>query len=116
VREATHYLEDDCLVITPGNRGDLINLLIKVHSGYFREPKRISGIILSGGITPKRRIYNLLKKTGIPTLTSRFDTYYVASRIHDLTVKIKSRDKNKVRMAIDMIEKYVSIDTILKDG
>jgi hypothetical protein len=38
----------------------------------------------------------------------------VASRVHDLTVKIKSRDKNKVKLAIDMIEKYVYIERVVK--
>ena len=112
VKEALHYLEDDCLVITPGNRADLIGLLIKVQIGRFKSPKRIAGIILSGGMTPKRRMYNALKKAGIPTLLSRLDTYDTASEIHDLTVKIKSRDKNKVKLAIDMVEKYVDLERI----
>ena len=114
VREAAQFIEDDCLVITPGNRGDLINLLIKVHTGRLKAPRRIAGLILSGGFAPKRRIYNALKRTDIPTLMSRFDTYDVASRVHDLTVKIKSRDKNKVKLAIDMIEKYVYIERVVK--
>ncbi len=114
VREAAQFIEDDCLVITPGNRADLINLLIKVHTGRIKAPRRIAGLILSGGFAPKRRIYNALKKTDIPTLMSRFDTYDVASRVHDLTVKIKSRDKNKVKLAIDMIEKYVYIERVVK--
>ncbi|MDP8298909.1 MAG: AAA family ATPase [Candidatus Tantalella remota] len=114
VREAAQYLEDDCLMITPGNRMDLINLLIKVHTGHFRAPKRIAGMILSGGLAPKRRVYNALKKANIPTLMSRFDTYDVASRVHDLTVKIKARNRNKVDMAIDLIEKHVDMDLVLK--
>ncbi|MFC1548449.1 phosphotransacetylase family protein [Candidatus Omnitrophota bacterium] len=114
VREAAQFIEDDSLVITPGNRGDLINLLIKIHTGRLKAPKRIAGLILSGGFTPKRRIYNALRKTDIPTLMSRLDTYDVASRVHDLTVKIKSRDKNKVKLAIDMIEKYVYIERVVK--
>ena len=114
VKEALHYLEDDCLVITPGNRTDLISLLIKIQIGRFKAPKRIAGIILSGGIAPKRRIYQALKKSGIPTLMSRLDTYDVASKVHDLTAKIKSRDRNKVKLAIDMVEKYVDMQRIIK--
>jgi BioD-like phosphotransacetylase family protein len=115
VREALHYLEDDCLVITPGNRADLISLLIKVQIGRFKSPKRIAGLILSGGTTPKRRMYTALKKAGIPTLLSRLDTYDVASRVHDLTVKIKYRDNNKVKLAIDMVEKHVDIEQVIKN-
>ncbi|MFH1837750.1 MAG: AAA family ATPase [Candidatus Omnitrophota bacterium] len=113
-RAVLSYLVEDCLVITPGDRTDLINLLIKVHTGRFHAPKRIAGIILSGGISPKRRIYNALKKTDIPTLMSRLDTYDVSSRVHDLTVKIKYRDSNKVKLVKDMISKYVDIDRIIR--
>ncbi|RKY41533.1 MAG: hypothetical protein DRP85_05960 [Candidatus Makaraimicrobium thalassicum] len=115
VKEAAQYLEDGCLVITPGNRKDLINLLIKVHIGSFRTPKRIAGLILSGGLMPKRRIYNALKRTDIPTLTTRFNTYDVASRVHGLTVKIKSRDKNKVKLAIDMVGRYVDMGRVVRN-
>lgn len=109
VREAINYLENDSLVITPGNRSDLLNLLIRVHTSRFRKPINISGIILSGGLIPNRRILSSLKKTGIPTLTSQEDTYRVASGVHSLTVKIKSRDKTKVKLAIDMVEKHLNI-------
>jgi len=114
-KEAEQYIENDCLVITPGNRGDLINLVIKVHTGRFKEPRRVAGLILSGGRAPKRRLYNSLKKAGIPTLMSRLGTYEVASRVHDLTVKIKYRDKNKVKMAMDLVERYVDIDQIIRN-
>ena len=115
VREASQYIEDDCLVITPGNRKDLINLLLRLHTGRATPSKRIAGLILSGGLTPKRRLYNALKKTDIPTLMSRFNTYEVASRIHGLTVKIKSRDQNKVKLAIEMIKNYVDMDMVLSN-
>jgi len=113
-KEAAQYIENDSMIITPGDRLDLINLLIKIHTGQGKGPRRIAGIILSGGIAPKRRVYSALKKAKIPTLVSRHDTYDVASRVHDLTVKIKSRDKNKVKLAIDMIEKYVDVDRVLE--
>ncbi|MBU0682891.1 MAG: hypothetical protein KJ864_01185, partial [Candidatus Omnitrophica bacterium] len=85
------------------------------NAGRFRIPKRISGIILSGGIVPHKRIYNALKKSNIPTLMTRFDTYDVASKVHDLTVKIKSRDKNKIKLAMDMVKNYVNIDQVIKN-
>ncbi|MFQ5952598.1 MAG: phosphotransacetylase family protein [Candidatus Omnitrophota bacterium] len=112
-KDAVRYLEDDCMVITPGDRIDLINLLIKVHTGRFTAPKRIAGLILSGGMGPTRRVYSALKNTSIPTLITWFPTYDVASKVHDLTVKIKLRDKNKVNLVMDMIERHVDIDKVV---
>lgn len=115
VREAFHHLENDCMVITPGNRGDFLNLLIKVHTGRFKAPRRIAGIILSGGLMPTKRIWKALKKADIPTLASRFNTYDVASKVHDLTIKIKSRDSNKIKMVFDIVEKHVDMDRLIEN-
>ncbi len=114
-KEAEKYIKHECLLITPGNREDLLNLLIKIHRGRYKYPKKISGIILSGGLVPKRRMYNSLKQTGIPVLMSHHDTYAVASMVHDLTVKIKSRDMEKVRLAMDTIKKYVDVERVIKN-
>ena len=113
VKDAMRYIEDDCMVITPGDRHDIINLLVKVHTGRFKSPKRIAGIILSGGMGPTRRVYSALRSSSIPTLVTRYATYDVASKVHDLTVKIKMRDKNKVNLVIDMIERYVDVDEVV---
>jgi hypothetical protein len=45
---------------------------------------------------------------------TRFDTYDVASRVHDLTVKIKMRDKNKVKLVMEMIERYVNTEEVVR--
>ncbi|MGB2630813.1 MAG: AAA family ATPase [Candidatus Omnitrophota bacterium] len=114
VKDAARYIEDDCMVITPGDRIDLINFLIKVHTGRFAAPKRIAGLILSGGMGSTRKVYGALKNTSIPALVTWLPTYEVASKVHDLTVKIKLRDKNKVKLVTEMIEKYVDMDEIMK--
>jgi hypothetical protein len=113
-REASRFIEDDSLIITPGNRSDFINLVIKIHSGKYKLQKRVGGLILSGGLFPSKRIMWALKRSRIPTLLSRLHTYEVASNVHDLRVKIKSRDKNKVKLAIDMVEKYIDLDRIIR--
>ncbi len=114
VKEAARYIEDDSIIITPANRSDFINLLIKIHTGRFIEKKRIAGIVLSGGRVPKRRICNALARTDMAVLMSRLNTYEVASKIHDLTVKIKSKDTRKVKIAIDMVRRYVDIEQVIR--
>jgi len=113
VKDAIQYLEDDCMLITPGDRLDLINLIIKVHTGRLKASKRIAGLILSGGMSPPRRVFQALRKTNIPTIVCRYNTYVVASKIHDLTVKIKSRDKNKIKLVVEMIKRYIDVDKLV---
>ncbi|MFH1665180.1 MAG: AAA family ATPase [Candidatus Omnitrophota bacterium] len=112
VKEAAQHFEDDCLVITPAKRSDIISFLIKLHTGHYRRSNKVAGVILSGGHVPKRSLYNALKKTDIPVLMSPQNTYEVAAEVHDLTVKIKSRDVKKVELAIGMVEKYVDMEQL----
>ncbi len=113
VKDAVKFLEDDCMIITPGDRSDLIGYLIKVYGSKTKSSRRLAGLILSGGMGPSRRLYSALRKSTIPTLICRFDTYDVASQVHDLTVKIKTRDQKKIDLVKDTIEKFVDIEKIM---
>ncbi|MDB4349355.1 AAA family ATPase [Omnitrophica bacterium] len=112
--EALQYMEDGSLIITPGDREDMILAATGMHlsrdSGI-----RIAGMVLSGGLTPHDEILGLVKKTGIPMILSEGDTYSVAAKVHDMAVKIKPKDKLKIASAIDLIEDYVDIDRLVED-
>jgi len=112
--DALQYILDDSLLITPGDRQDMIMAAL----GCFRqsEPNRlkISGFILTGGITPDKPITDLLSKSGVPVLLTKCDTYNVATTIHDLTVKIRPRDTNKIEAVIKLIKDRVNLNSILR--
>ena len=74
----------------------------------------ISGIVLTGGIKPHKTVVDLAKRAKIPLLLAKGDTYSVASRIHDLNVKIKPEDIEKTRLVKDIFEKYVDIGLLSK--
>jgi len=112
--EAWNYVEEGSLIITPGDREDMILMAM---SSYLLHPKataRISGIVLTGGIMPHKRINALIARSSIPVLFAKADTYRVTSDIHDLVVKIKPSDNVKAEMAIKMIEEYIDIDFLMK--
>jgi len=112
--DAIKYIVDDSLMITPGDREDMIMTAL----GCFREGDekrlKVSGIILTGSITPDAPIMNLLSKAQIPVLLARADTYDVATNIHDLTVKIRPRDMDKINTVIKLIKDNVDLDKISK--
>lgn len=105
--DAVKYLKPKSLLIVPGDREDLLISFLT-----FKDD--VSGVVITGAIEPSFAITEVLKKSGVPVLFARDDTYKVASVIHDLTVKIGPRDKDKINAAIDIVKKYVDIDTILK--
>jgi len=56
----------------------------------------------------------MVKRVNIPMLLAEEDTYQVASKVHDLMVKIKPEDKDKIKIVRSVINKYVDIDRLLE--
>ena len=114
VRDALQYIQNNSLMIIPGDRDDMIQATCEVHSGKLKKGCAISGVILTGGILPRVKTLSLLKTANIPVLVTDEETYAIASRVHSLVVKLKPQDSHKIKIIVDMVEKYVDIDNILK--
>jgi hypothetical protein len=112
--DAIKYITDDCLLITPGDREDIIMMALGCYRDSDSQRLKVSGIILTGEIIPDKSVIDLLNKAKIPVLWAKEDTYTVASHIHDLTVKIRPRDTVKINTAIKMIKDNIDLETILK--
>lgn len=109
------HLKDGTLVITSGDRVD--NILVSVSSHLVHEGSgaHISAVILTGGLIPDAKIINLLKESKIPVLISESDTYSVAAKIENLTIKIQKTDKDKIREAMRLVKDNVNVDDILQN-
>jgi len=113
-RDAIKYIVDDSLLITPGDRKDMIMVALRCYRENNKEKLRVSGIALSGGIIPSAQMMDLLNKARIPVLKAKDDTYTVASCVHDLTVKIRPQDTTKINTAIKLVKDNVDLDGILQ--
>jgi len=111
--DAVKYIAEDSLMITPGDREDMVMTALSCFRESDAQRLKVSGIVLSGGITPEQPIMNLLYKAGVPVLLAKSDTYDVATSIHDLTVKIRPRDKEKIDAVVKLIKDNVDVDKIL---
>jgi len=112
--DAISYFKDRVLVITPGDRDDII--LTAIGSHLTNETKRkfdVVALVLTGGIYPHESILALVKKAKIPVLLCKEDTYRVASRIHDRIIKIRPEDKEKIKAARNLISEYVNIKKLV---
>jgi BioD-like phosphotransacetylase family protein len=85
-----------------------------VHWGKLKKGCSISGVILSGGLMPKKRALTLLQEARIPTLATEEETYTIASRVNNMVVKLKPQDSHKIMIIVDMVAKHVDIDNILE--
>lgn len=111
--DAVKFIVEDSLLITPGDREDIINTAL----GCFRnndKKLKISGIVLTGDLKPDAALLDSLSKAEVAVLLAKSDTYDVASCIHDLTVKTRAKDKAKITTAVNLIKDNVDLDTILK--
>lgn len=110
--QALSYIDEGVLVIIPGTREDI---LFAIMSSSLIEHKKsiISGIVLTGGVKPHMSVVELLEKLNIPTYAVEEDTYYVASVIHDLLVKIRAYDKLKIDKIKELAAEYIDIEKII---
>ncbi|MCR4336923.1 MAG: AAA family ATPase [Candidatus Omnitrophica bacterium] len=110
-----NYLKDGTMVLTSGDRVD--NIMVAVSTYLVMRGKRtqISGIILTGGLTPNTKILELLEKSKIPVLISSDDTYTIAGKIENLICKIQRTDRDKILEARQLVRQYVDVEEILKN-
>lgn len=109
-KDAAKYIVDHSLIITPGDREDIVSLALELYA----KGCKVAGIILTGDMLPTQEFINQIKNVGMPILVAKDDTYTVVSAIHDLTVKIRPTDKEKIEIVKKMIRDYVELDTIIK--
>jgi len=112
-RDAQRYITEDSLMITPGDREDMITIALNCFRDSGSKKIKISGLVLTCGITPQGPIMDLLAKAEIPVLLAKSDTYDVATCVHDLTVKIRPRDTEKINAVIKLMKENVDFNKIL---
>ena len=109
-KDAVKYIVDHSLVITPGDREDIIRLTLDLYA----QGCKVCGIVLTGDLLPSQEFIHQTQNASIPVLLAKSDTYTTASVVHDLTVKIRPTDREKIETVKKLIHDYVDMDTIIK--
>lgn len=106
------HLKENCLVITPGDRADII--LGALQANESANYPTVSGIVLTGNIFPEESILKLIEglSTVVPIIAVKEGTYQVVNRIGDIKAKIYSNNKQKIETSIHTFEKYVDLDSL----
>jgi BioD-like phosphotransacetylase family protein len=108
---AEAHFKRGTLVITPGNREDIILAAVAAAA----EPGRqLAGMILTEKIKPANGVLKVIEKAAFPVLLSSEDSYEVASQVHNLSVKTRPADTEKILVIRDMIAAHVDVDKILR--
>ncbi|TVP75108.1 MAG: hypothetical protein EA353_14565 [Puniceicoccaceae bacterium] len=104
------HLEEGVLIIAPGDREDIILSAIAAES-VARE-KVIAGIILTRSILPHPRLMEMIAKTRIPVVLCADDSYKIASKVNNMTVKTQPGDQDKIPIIKDLITKNIDLKVI----
>ncbi len=105
---AIKFFKRGVLLITPGDREDILT------AAAASEVQKMAGIVLTGGIKPTNGLLRALREMKIPVLLAQDDSYMVASKVHDLIVKTRPADAEKISLIRDIIAKNVNVKKIIE--
>ncbi len=110
---ALDYFTGDVLLITPGNREDMLLAAISCSVPEIQEDYSVKGILLTGGIQPNATVLKLIRQTGIPVILVAKDTFSAAENITKLIIKIRPQDTEKIKIVKKMIKEYVDVNALV---
>ena len=110
VNNAMPFFKPGVLLITPGDREDII--LAAATAQGVDSAHQLAGVVLTGGLRPSENVLRVIRRLPFPVLLAQEDSYAVASRVHDLTVKTRAEDTAKVSLIRDLIARYVDVKKI----
>jgi hypothetical protein len=108
------YFDPGTLVVTPGDREDIILSALSTGGLTEKDGRVIAGLVLSGDLFPHQNLLELIKSSHLPVIASPFDSYTVASSIHSMTVKTLPGDDEKIDRIQTLIERHIEIDRLLE--
>lgn len=102
------YVEEGSLIITPGDRADVI--LASIATFLSEGHPKIAGIILSGGLDPDPEVMRLIRgfrRAAVPVFRVDTDTFTTATRAQRVLSVIAPGDDRKVATALGVFEAHV---------
>jgi BioD-like phosphotransacetylase family protein len=108
---AVELLRERTLLITPGDRTDLLEAAIAANRET--EVPRVIGLVLTGGFRPDERVLDTLREAGIFTYLVGADTYRTAQAVDEILVKTHPTDTDKIATIISLVDAAVDVDALL---
>jgi phosphate acetyltransferase len=102
-------ITDHCLVITPGDRGEIVLGTLEAHLS--KNYPKIAGVVLTAGLKPSSSILKLLDglPQSIPILSVKDNTFQAATRIDQINTYITPDNKAKIHESLHLFEQYVDL-------
>lgn len=107
------YLRNNSLVITPGDRSDII--LGALQANLSENYPNISGIVLTGGLVPEPSILKLLEgfETHVPIISVQQGTFDATNSVGNIRSKIYAESKQKIATSISLFNTHINGELLL---
>ncbi len=107
-------LPDQCLVMTPGDRGEIILATMQAHNSL--NYPRVAAIVLTTGIKPAKPILELLDgvQQKVPILSVKPNTYETATKLSTIHSHITHENKQKIVQSLRFFESHIEAEQIVE--
>ena len=109
VANMTHRLRPDALIITPGDRDDVV--LATCMAALNGVP--IAGLVLTGGTEPDGRIAALCERafeTGLPVMVVDTDSYVTAAHAAAMPAEVPVDDLERIEFVMDTVASHLDVE------
>ncbi|MFH1853619.1 MAG: DRTGG domain-containing protein [Candidatus Neomarinimicrobiota bacterium] len=98
------FKKENKLIITSGDRSDMILAALDTHS---------KGIVLTNNILPPANLIARASDEKIPLLMVASDTYQTAKKIDDIVPLITAKETGKIELLAELVRQNVKIDNLI---
>ncbi|QJX48259.1 phosphate acetyltransferase [Hymenobacter taeanensis] len=104
-----NYLKENVLIVTPGDRGDIIICALQANSSA--SYPRVAGIVLTAGSEPEAPIVRLIEglPAVVPILAVPTGSFETTTRVAAIKSRIGPDNPKKIQLAISTFERYVDV-------
>ncbi|RZK21900.1 MAG: phosphate acetyltransferase [Hymenobacter sp.] len=104
-----NYLKENVLIVTPGDRGDIIVCALQANQSA--SYPRVAGIVLSTGSEPDEPVRRLLEglPNVVPIVVVPTGTFETTTRVGAIRSRISADNPKKIQLAISTFERYVEV-------
>ena len=103
----TKHFRRGTLIITPGDREDIV--LAAAAAAQANPAETLSGLVLTDNLRPSPATLEVIRQLNFPVLLAAEDSYEVASKVHDIIVKTRPDDAEKIAVIRDLIAQHVDV-------
>jgi BioD-like phosphotransacetylase family protein len=109
-QNAEPHFRRGTLIITPGDREDII----LAAAAADESGRQLAGMVLTDKIKPVNGVLKVVERASFPVMLVSEDSYEVASQVHNLSVKTRAADTEKISIIRDLIATHVDVNKILR--